>query len=205
MLDADRWPWVRFIGPVLTSLGGLLAVVGSWLVWFRRTIRFPARPVEIILERGVRSSDGQLALAFGLIALGAGVVILYVGSRRAYLWVGAVSLFCGLWITGISSVDAAFPEQRFIASSTANLVEEQGIPEDQAVSVSRQLIETGVVAIKLQLGIFLVIAGGAGVILGSVASVLTRPARTEEEPQQEEEPEEYDYLSDEPESVYDAE
>ena len=206
MLDADRWPWVRFVGPGLITAGGLLASVNSWLPWFKRTIKFPARDTEVIIERGVRSSDGQLVFAFALIALGAGLVILYLGTRRAYLWVGVVAIFSGLWITGIGSVDAAFPRQRYIESSTANLIEEHGIPEDQAELVSRQLIDTGVVTIKLQLGIYLVIAGGVSVILGSVVSVLTRPGGQEEEPVAEEpEDDEYDYLSDEAESVYEPE
>jgi hypothetical protein len=205
VLDADRWPWVRFIGPALITVGGLLGAAGSWLNWFRRTIRFPATPLEIVFERGVRSSDGQLVFAFALIALGGGVLILYLGTRRAYLWVGVVALISGLWITGISSVDATFTEERFIDSSTANLVEEQGIPEDQAAIVSRQLIDDGVVTIKLQLGIFLAIAGGAAVIVGSVLSLLTRLGGQEPEPVPEEPEEEYDYLSDESESVYEPE
>jgi hypothetical protein len=67
------------------------------------------------------------------------------------------------------------------------------------------LIDTGVVKIKLQLGIYLVIAGGAGVILGSVASLLTRPVGQEEEPVAEEPEEDYEYLSDEAEALYEPE
>ncbi|HEX2069218.1 MAG TPA: hypothetical protein VHH54_03345 [Actinomycetota bacterium] len=85
------------------------------------------------------------------------------------------------------------------------MVEEEGIPEDQAAIVSRQLIDDGVVTINKQLGIYLVIAAGAAVILGSVASLLTRPVGQEEEPVAEEPEEDYDYLSDEAESVYEPE
>jgi hypothetical protein len=203
MLDADRRPWVRFVGPVLITLGGLLGAVGSWLNWFRIRRRLPGTPVEDVLSRGFANIDGKLTFVFAVIAVAAGVLILYFSTRRSYLWLGVVALIAGLWVAGLSTFDAATPRDRYVDAAAA-VATEQGVPKEEAVTFFRQLVETGVVRINLQLGIYLVIAGGAGVILGSVASVLTRLTSQEEEPHPEE-PEEYDYLSDEPESVYEAE
>jgi hypothetical protein len=159
--------------------------------------------VEDVLSRGFANIDGKLTFVFAVIAVAAGVLILYFSTRRSYLWLGVVALIAGLWMAGLSTFDAATPRDRYVDAAAA-VATEQGVPKEQAVTFFRQLVETGVVRINLQLGIYLVIAGGAGVLLGSVASVLTRLTGPEEEPQPEE-PEEYDYLSDEPDSVYDAE
>ncbi|HEX2088686.1 MAG TPA: hypothetical protein VHI54_01955 [Actinomycetota bacterium] len=204
MLDADRWPWARFIGPFLVSAGGLVAAVGSWLNWFRIRRRLPGTPVEVVLSRGFANIDGKLTFVFAVIAVAAGVLIFYFSTRRSYLWLGVVALIAGLWIAGLSTFDAATPRDRYVDAAAA-VATEQGVPREQAVTFFRQLVDTGVVTINLQLGIFLVIAGGIGVILGSVASILTRPAAQEEEPVAEEPEEEYDYLSDEAESVYEPE
>ncbi len=205
MLDADRWPWVRFVGPVLITVGGLLGAVGSWLNWFRIRRRLPGTPVEVVLSRGFANIDGKLTFIFAVIAVAAGVLIIYFSTRRSYLWLGVVALIAGLWMAGLSTFDAATPRDRYVDAAAA-VATEQGVPKEQAVTFFRQLVETGVVAIELQLGIYLVIAGGAGVIVGSVVSLLTRPAGQEEEPVAEEpEDEDYDYLSDEAESVYEPE
>ena len=205
MLDAERWPWVRFVGPFLITAGGLLGAVGSWLNWFRIRRRLPGTPVEVILSRGFANIDGKLTFIFAVIAVAAGVLILYFSTRRSYLWLGVVALIAGLWMAGLSTFDAATPRDRYVDAAAA-VATEQGVPKEQAVTFFRQLVETGVVTIELQLGIYLVIAGGAGVIVGSVVSLLTRPAGQEEEPVAEEpEDEDYDYLSDEAESVYEPE
>jgi hypothetical protein len=203
MLDADRRPWVRFVGPVLITVGGLLGAVGSWLNWFRIRRRLPGTPVEDVLSRGFANIDGKLTFVFAVIAVAAGVLILYFSTRRSYLWLGVVALIAGLWMAGLSTFDAATPRDRYVDAAAA-VATEQGVPKEQAVTFFRQLVDTGVVTINLQVGIYLVIAGGAGAILGAVASVLTKLTSQEEEPQPEE-PEEYDYLSDESESVYEAE
>jgi hypothetical protein len=207
VLDADRWPWVRFIGPVLIAAGGLLAAVGSWLNWFRIRRRLPGTPVEDVLSRGFANIDGKLTFVFAVIAVAAGVLILYFSTRRSYLWLGVVAVIAGLWIAGLSSFDAATPHDRYVDAAAA-VATEQGVPKEQAVTFFRQLVDTGVVTIRLQLGIYLVIAGGGAVILGAVASVLTRLGRQEPEPAPEEsvEPEdEYEFVPDEAESVYEAE
>jgi hypothetical protein len=206
VLDADRWPWVRFLGPVLITAGGLLGAVGSWLNWFRIRRRLPGTPVEVVLSRGFANIDGKLTFVFAVIAVAAGVLILYFSTRRSYLWLGIVALIAGLWMAGLSTFDAATSSDRYVDAAAAGATE-QGVPKEQAVTFFRQLVDSGVVTIYLQLGIYLVIAGGAGVILGSVASVLTRPAGQEEEPVAEEPegPEEYDYVSDETESIYEPE
>ena len=201
MLDADRWPWVRFVGPVLITAGGLLAAVGSWLNWFRIRRRLPGTPAEDILSRGFANIDGKLTFVFAVIAVAAGVLILYFATRRSYLWLGVVALVAGLWIAGLSGFDAATPRDRYVDAAAA-VATEQGVPKEQAVTFFRQLVETGVVTIRLQLGILLVIAGGVLVILGSVVSVLTRPGGEEAPPEESEEPEP---LPEETESVLEAE
>ncbi len=205
MLDADRWPWVRFIGPVLITLGGLVAAVGSWLSWFRIRRRLPGTPVEEILSRGVQNIDGKVTFLFAVIAVAAGILIVYFSTRQSYVWLGVVALIAAVWITFFSTFDAATHRDRYVDAAAAVAIE-QGVPREQAVAFFRQWVSTGVVTIKLQLGIFLVIGGGAAVLLGSIASVLTRLGGPQPEPQPEEEPEEdYEYFSDEDESVYEPE
>ncbi len=203
MLDADRWPWVRFVGPALITTGGLLAAVGSWLNWFRIRRRLPGTPVEDILSRGFANIDGKLTFAFAVIAVAAGVLILYFSTRRSYLWLGVVALFASLWITGLSAFDAATPQDRYVDAAAA-VATEQGVPKEQAVTFFRQLVDTGVVTIRLQLGIYLVVVGGAVAILGSVVSVLTRPG-VEEPEAAAEESEDLEPLPEETESVVEAE
>ncbi len=204
MLDADRWPWVRFIGPALITLGGLLGAAGSSLNWFRIRRRLPGTPVEEILSRGVQNIDGKVTFLFAVIAVAAGVLIVYFSTRQSYVWLGVVALIAALWITFFSAFDAATHRDRYVDAAAAVAIE-QGVPREQAVTFFRQWVNTGVVTIKLQLGIFLVIVGGATVLLGSIASVLTRPGGQEAEPQPEEERDEYEYLPDEAESVYEPE
>ncbi len=181
-----------------------MAAVGSWLSWFRIRRRLPGTPVEEILSRGIQNIDGKVTFLFAVIAVAAGVLILYFSTRQAYIWLGVVALIAAVWITFFSTFDAATHRDRYVDAAAAVAIE-QGVPREQAVTFFRQWVNTGVVTIKLQLGIFLVIAGGAGVILGSVASILTKPARQEPEPQPEES-EQYEYFPDEAdESVYEPE
>ena len=206
MLDGERWPWVRFIGPVVIAVGGVLASGGSWMIWFRIRRRIPGTPVEEVLSRGVQNIDGKLTFVFAVIAAIAGVLILYFATRRAYLWIGVVALIAGIWITFFSAFDAATPRDRYIDAAAA-VAAEQGVPKEQAVSFFRQLVATGAVTINLQMGIYLVIAGGAATMLGSAASALTVPGGEEPAPPLEEpkEPEEYEFLPEEDESFIEAE
>ena len=202
MLDADRWPWVRFVGPGLITAGGLLASVGSWLNWFRVRRRIPGRAVEDFVFRGVESIDGKVTFLFAVIALVVGVLILYFSTRQSYLWLGVVALIAGVWITFFSAFDSATYRDRYVDEAAA-VAAEQGVPKEQAAAFFRQWVDTGLITIKLQAGILLTVAGGAGVILGSIASALTRPGdEGEGSAEKSEEPEP---LSEETQSLLEAE
>ncbi len=204
MLDANRWPWVRFIGPFLITAGGLATAVSCWLNWFIVTRRLVGSPRRQGALRGVQYLDGQLIFVFALIAIGGGVLIVYFATRQSYVWIGAVALFAGLWIAFFSTFDAVTREDRYVDEAAA-IAAEQGVPKDQAVIFFRGWVESGVVTIRVQPWIWVAAAAGGLVVLGSVASLLTRLAGQEEEPEAEESEEDYDYLSDEAESVYEPE
>jgi hypothetical protein len=204
VLDANRRPWVRFIGPFLITAGGLATAVSCWLNWFIVTRRLVGSPRRQGALRGVQYLDGQLIFGFALIAIGGGVLIVYFATRQSYVWIGAVSLFAGLWIAFFSTFDAVTREDRYVDEAAA-IAAEQGVPKDQAVIFFRGWVESGVVTIRVQPWIWVAAAAGGMVVLGAAASLLTRPVGQEGEPAAEEPEEDYDYLSDEAESVYEPE
>jgi hypothetical protein len=188
--DSELSPWVRFAGPVAIAVGSAAAGVGCWLAWF--AVKRGASGI-VIIQRGVRGSDGQVLFAFAVIAFASGVIAFFRRGRSAYFWLGGVALLAGLWITAVSTFDASTPKDRFVDSAAATLVKEGGVPKDQAAIIARRLIETGVVTIRLQSGIFITIGGGAGLILGSAATLLiARRVQEPEAPGEESEPQEAD-------------
>jgi hypothetical protein len=192
--SSEPSPWLRLAGPIAIAVGGVVAGVGCWLAWF--AVKRGTTGV-VIIQRGVRGSDGQVLFAFAIIALACGVIALFRPGRSTYFWLGGVALLAGLWISAVSTFDASTPKDRFVDSAAATLVKEGGVPKDQAAIIARQLIETGVVTIKLQSGIFITIGGGAAIILGSAATLLIarrvqEPEATEEETEGEGESEEAD-------------
>jgi type IV secretory pathway VirB2 component (pilin) len=170
----------------LITLGGAVAIAGSWLPWFRVRRRLPGTPVEDVISRGVQNIDGKLTFAFAVIALIAGILIIYRATRTSYVWLGIVALISSFFVTGLSAFDSATSKDRYVDAAAA-VASEKGVPTDQAVRFFRQLVDSGVVTIELRTGILLVVAGGTGILLGSVATFFSTPRRELAEPLADEE------------------
>jgi hypothetical protein len=145
-------------------LGGIAAVAGSLLDWFRIRIGLagaaPFLGVRTTSQSGIDGPDGKITLvAGGLVVLTGLLMFLWTsGARR--IATGVAGLLGGLAAAGLSAYDAATPQQRFIEANAPDLAERTGIPVATARRLYQGLFDSGTVRISLRLGILVVIAGG---------------------------------------------
>jgi hypothetical protein len=150
------------IAPLLTIVGGAIAVIGSFLTWFS---------LSGLLEgsaKGIDASDGWITFTAGLIAAAAGLAALARGGRRA---LGVLAILGGLAAGGVGVLDATT-----IRDQLADEISEQtGASADDVRVQIDQAVDAGQLEVTIGIGLYLVIAGGAVALVGGLMQVARGP------------------------------
>jgi hypothetical protein len=158
-------------------LGGGVAVIGSFLEWFR--VDIGARPLGLIAQtvtsKGFDGSDGKITLMASAVTVLLGVLMFLrtAGGRRVAL--GVAALLGGLSTAALSGYDAATPQQRFIDANAPELARRAHISLAMAERLYRGLFNSGAVKISSAAGIFVVIAGGSVAALAAMFALGKSP------------------------------
>src|SRR5437763_12849879 len=92
------------LGGALAVTGGVVALVGSFLAWFRLTFsRFPQLSRTLAGTKGI---DGKIALGCGIVAGVAGLLMV-AGPASARRWLAIVTLIAGLVALAVAVLDMA--------------------------------------------------------------------------------------------------
>jgi hypothetical protein len=151
---------------LIAVVGGLLAVIGSFLTWVHASYgRFA------VSVKGVDRWQGKATMVLGVLLLVAGITAFTKGfsdpTRRRGLFGGVVVV--GVGIAGVAIYAALIAKDRVIDAAAGLIVRRLGVPLDQARTAAKQAVNSGVLKIALDIGLYMVIAGG---VLGIVAGLL---------------------------------
>jgi hypothetical protein len=169
-------------------LGGIAAVVGSLLEWFKIRVGLPGASGPFLGARttaqsGIDGPDGRITLIAGSVVVLAGLAMFAWSSGGPRIVMGVLALLGGLAAAGLSAYDAATPQQRFMEANAPDLAARTDIPVATARRLYQGLFDSGTVRISLRFGILVVIAGGAVAAL-SAAFALGKSPEESELPQQ---------------------
>jgi hypothetical protein len=166
-------------------LGGIAAVAGSLLEWFKIRIGLagaaPFLGVRTTSQSGIDGPDVKITLVAGGLVVLMGLLMFLWNSGARRIATGVVGLLGGLAVAGLSAYDAATPQQRFIEANAPDLAERTGIPVATARRLYQGLFDSGTVRISLRLGIVVVIAGGIIATLSAAFALGKSPDEPEAE------------------------
>lgn len=161
-------------GGVLGIVGGLLAIVGSALVWFKAradTSRFPGGGVLTKSVKGTDASDGKITLVLGIVLVlaAAGIWALRAGGGRKGLSV--LALLCGLSAGAIAVYDVSTAQSQVIDAAVKQVGTGGGLTSSQVRAFLERAFAAGILKITPGIGLFLVIAGGALGLLAGIVGI----------------------------------
>jgi hypothetical protein len=152
------------IAPILMVVGGALAAIGSFLSWANVTVSDVSATAK-----GTDGSDGYITLIAGIILVVIGVIS-FRGGRRA---LAILAILAGLVAGGVGIYDAATAEDSVLDAVAKEIAPQVGAGVDAVRAVLQQSADAGDLDIKIQTGLYLVIAGGALGLIGGVIGVAT--------------------------------
>lgn len=161
------------IGAILAIVGGALLVIGSFLSWAEF---FGAGQTEVV--SGVDMTDGWVTVVAGLVVVVVGIAATTAPQRPLAVAAGIVGAFgvgFGLF-DALTLTDSALDS---VAEETA-----------MATSVSFQelralldvLIDSGQIGISMDIGLYVVIAGGVIAVVGAGVQLAAARAQADEVP-----------------------
>jgi hypothetical protein len=167
------------LAEVLVALGGVAAIVGSTMDWFRVRVGLRGVPglAGTVTSRGIDGWDGKVTLGAGILVLLMALLMFLWRSAGQRVVLGAVALVGSLVAGGMSAFDATTDRARFIDANAPELARRARISVAVAKGLYRRLFDSGALRISLATGIFLVIAGGA---VGALASIFSLGKSPEE-------------------------
>lgn len=173
MLDPMR---LRVAGSVVTIVGAFMAGIGSTFAWTTVGLRVDTQGVLDLEFRGLDLLGGTIAFVVAVVALG-GLALFRraTGPARGRLGVGL--LLAGVIIVAMPLSVAIRAEERAVESMAEIAAETGGLTIEEATELVR---EDPSLAVRSELGpgIWLTLAGGALVVVGTAAN-LTRARRGE--------------------------
>ncbi|HEX9122174.1 MAG TPA: hypothetical protein VF984_02275 [Actinomycetota bacterium] len=150
---------------VLAIAGGALAVLGSILTWASASAG-----AFSVSAKGLDGWEGKVTLVGGGILLFTGVAAV-VGSGVVNLRVPAV--VGGLLAAGVGIYTALTAQDQVIDGAAKEIAKELGVPIAAARDAVQTTIDAGVLSVSLEIGLYLVIAGG---FIGLLAAVMAEMA-----------------------------
>jgi hypothetical protein len=145
--------------------GGALAALGSILTWASASAG-----AFSVSAKGLNGWEGKVTLIGGGIVLFAGIAVL-MGSDVVRL--RAPAAVGGFLTTGVGIYTALTARDQVIDGAAKEIAKELGVPIAAARDAVQTTIDAGVISISLEIGLYLVIAGG---LLGVLAAVMARMA-----------------------------
>lgn len=152
------------IGAILMLVGGALAAIGSFLTWANVRVSDVSASAK-----GTDGSDGYITLVGGVILIAVGLATLRAGRRGLAI----LAIIAGLLTAGVGIYDAVTAEDSVLDAVAEQVAPQVGASVEQVRAVLQQEADAGSLDIKLQLGLYLVIAGGALGLVGGVIAVAT--------------------------------
>ena len=146
------------IGAILAIAGGALLVVGSFLPWVTLTQGGVSESAT-----GIDGSDGYVTVVAGLVALGAGIMMMRQTKRALAI----LALVAGLVGGGLGVYDALTVKD----SIAAEVASQVGISVEEARVALDQGIEAGLFDISTGIGLYPVIGGGVVAVIGGLMSM----------------------------------
>ncbi len=156
----------------LLMLGGVLAVLGSALNWFRFSANLSGVGGATTTNsvKGLDGSDGVITLILGLVLVVVGVLLATVRARGSRLGLALGGLLAALVAGGIGIYDAATAKSRAISSAVGK------VPLGQRVQIRAlldRLFASGVLKISLQIGIILLVIGAGIAVIGALVALVS--------------------------------
>jgi hypothetical protein len=159
------------LAPTLAVVGGILAIAGSVLNW----ATFSAGGFSVS-AKGIDGLDGFLTIICGVLLLTAGVAT-FTGMIGGKSRLRVSALVGGLGAAGIGLYDALTAEHRLIEEAADALAHQLGIAVDAARTAVQQAINQGQIAVSVDVGLYVVIAGGIIGIVAGILAMTSVPAR----------------------------
>jgi hypothetical protein len=175
MLDPIR---LRVAGSVLTIAGALIAGIGSTLAWATAGLRLDTQGVLDLEFRGLDLVGGIIALVVAVLTLG-GLALFRRATGQARERLGVGLLLAGVVIMAMPLSVAIRAEKRAVESMARVAAQTGGLTIEEATELVR---EDPSLAVRSELGpgIWLTLAGGALVVVGTAANLVW--ARRDETP-----------------------
>jgi hypothetical protein len=177
MLDPTR---LRVAGSTLTIVGALIAGIGSTLAWTTAGLRLDTQGVLDLEFRGVDVVGGIIALVVAGLTLG-GLALFRHVTGRGRERLGAGLLFAGVVIMAMPLSVAVRAEERAKERAVEEMAKVAAQTGGLRIEEATELVrEDPSLAVRSELGpgIWLTVAGGTLVILGTAAN-LARTRRGE--------------------------
>jgi hypothetical protein len=149
--------------------GGLLAVIGSFLSWANASAgQFT------VSAKGIDGWEGKATIFGGILLLIGGITAFRKGSADPLKRPG---LFGGIVAAGVGTYTAVTAKDQVIDGAASEIAKTLGIPLEQARAAVNQAVDSGALKIALDIGLFMVIAGGViGIVAGLLAMFTKTPA-----------------------------
>ncbi len=160
---------LRVAGSALSMVGALLAGIGSTLTWTTAGLRLDTQGVLDLEFRGLDVVGGIIALVVAVVTLG-GLTLFRPAAGRARARLGVGLLFAGVVIMAMPLSVAIRAEDRAVEGMAEVIARTGGLTIEEATELVREDPSLGARS-ELGPGIWLTIAGGALVTLGTAANL----------------------------------
>jgi hypothetical protein len=160
---------LRVAGSVLTIVGALIAGIGSTIPWTTAGLRLDTQGVLDLEFRGLDLFGGIIALVVAVLTLG-GLTLFRRATGRGRERLGVGLLFAGVVTTAMPLLVAIRAEERAMEGMAKVAAQTGGLRIEEATELIR---EHPSLAVRSELGpgIWLTVAGGALVIVGTAANL----------------------------------
>jgi hypothetical protein len=158
------------IAPALAVVGGTVASIGSFLTWADATLG-PAS----FSAKGIDGWEGKATVVGGVLLLVAGISA-FVGTQGARERLGAWATIGGLVAAGVGIYTALTAHEQVVSSAADEISRETGISAIARTSIEAAL-NRGLLGLDLQIGLYLVVAGGVIGLIAGVLAIVARPRR----------------------------
>jgi hypothetical protein len=152
----------------LAVVGGAIAAAGSLLPWAKASVG-----PSSFSAKGIDGWEGKVTIVAGVVMLAVGVFA-FLGAEGARARLPASAIAGGIAAAGVGIYTALTATDQIVDSAASEIAGELGVPAEHARSAVQAALDHGLLQLSLQVGLYLVIAGG---ILGIVAGILATLTR----------------------------
>jgi hypothetical protein len=152
----------------IAVVGGLLAVIGSFLTWANASAgRFA------VSAKGIDGWEGKATIVGGIVLLVGGITAFTRGSPDPLKGLG---LLGGSVVAGVGIYTAVTAKDRVIDGAASEIARRLGVTLEQARTAVSQAVDSGALKIALDTGLYIVIAGGLLGIVAGLLAMRSKPA-----------------------------